>query len=41
LRVLCFQVEVCATGWSIVHRSPTEYCVSETTSKTQLWGGQA
>jgi hypothetical protein len=25
--VVCFQVEVSATGWSLVQRSPTEWCV--------------
>jgi hypothetical protein len=27
--VVCCQVEVSATGWSLVQRSPTECCVSE------------
>jgi hypothetical protein len=29
LSVLCFQVEVFALGWSLVHRNPTECGVSE------------
>jgi len=27
--VVCCQVQVSATGWSPVYRSPTECCVSE------------
>jgi hypothetical protein len=27
--VVCCQVEVCATSWSLVQRSPTEYGVSK------------
>ena len=26
--VVCCQVEVCASGWSLVQRSRTDYCVS-------------
>jgi hypothetical protein len=29
VRVVCCQVEVSATGWSLVHRSPTECGVSK------------
>jgi hypothetical protein len=42
LWVLCiFQVEVSATGWSLVQRSPTDCGVSLfVISKPQDWGGQ-
>jgi hypothetical protein len=43
LWVLCIrQVEVSATGWSLVQRSPTDCVVSLcVTSKPQEWGGQS
>ena len=40
VRVVCCQVEVCATSWSLVHRSPTDcgasLCVIQ---KPREWGG--
>ena len=34
--VVCCQVEVCATGWSLVRRSPTECGVSECDCKASI-----
>jgi hypothetical protein len=34
--VVCCQVEVCATGWSLVQRSPTECGVSECDCKASI-----
>jgi hypothetical protein len=34
--VVCFQVEVSATGWSLVRRSPTECGVSECESRSTM-----
>jgi hypothetical protein len=40
VRVVCCQVEVSATGWSLVQRSPTDCGVSLCViSKPQAWGG--
>jgi hypothetical protein len=37
--VVCCQVEVSATGWSLDQRSPTEYVWLSVISKPQQWGG--
>jgi len=36
---LCCQVEISATGWSLVQRSPTERRVSEGDRESSTWGG--
>jgi hypothetical protein len=35
--VVCCQVVVSATGWSLVQRSPTEYSVTECHSEASTW----
>jgi hypothetical protein len=37
--VVCCQVEVSATSWSLVQRSPTECCVSECDHETSTKRG--
>jgi hypothetical protein len=36
--VVCFQVEVSASGWSLIQRSPTDWCVSECDREASIWG---
>ena len=36
--VVCCQVEVSASGWSLVQRSPTDWCVSERDREASIWG---
>jgi hypothetical protein len=37
--VVCCQVEVCASGWSLVQRSPTECGVSVCDREASIMGG--